>query len=160
MIYRVLLTVSVLALSGTTGAQQCPAGLAGMPNCLPPDHPASPHAGRGSRPRGAALWEDRAAAVAMGKSASGFTATAPMQSKRLAERAAMAGCKEKGGQGCKVVLSYINSCAALVWGLDYRSGAYGRTVEEAAGIASRECAAKTEDCQVFFSACSLPVRVR
>lgn len=158
-------SVATLALvllgSASAAAQQCPAGLAGMPNCLPPDHPSSPHADGGRRPNvSGAVWADRASAVAMGASASGFTATPPMESKRAAERAALAECKSKGGTGCKVVMSYINSCAALVWGLEYRTGAYGATVQEAAAIATQRCAQKTEDCQVFYSACSLPERIR
>lgn len=112
------------------------------------------------RRQGGAIWEDRFAAVATGKRASGFTASGPTASKRGAERSALAGCQEKGGDDCKIVMSYVNSCAAIVWGLQHRTGAYGPTVEDAVEQATQRCAQMTEDCQVFFSACSLPERVR
>lgn len=161
MKWRALLSVAyLLVASPVCFAQQCPQGLAGMPNCLPPDHPSHPNAWANSPRQPAAHFEGRAAAVAMGKAASGFSSSGPMATRRIAERAALRQCRERGGVDCKLILSYQNQCAALVWGLHYRAGASAPTVDEAVAMADKECARQTEDCRVFFSGCSYPERVR
>lgn len=152
-------TLALLLVSGGAAAQQCPAGLAGMPNCLPPDHPSSPY-GRTSPGRSGGAWVDQFAAVAMGKSASGFTAVEAQRSRRAAEKAALRGCREKGGLDCRIALSLQNQCGAIVWGTDFRVSGVGPLVQLAVESGMKECSSKSSDCQVFFQLCSNAMRVR
>lgn len=157
---RLLLATALLLVTGVGAAQQCPAGLVGQPNCLPPDHPSSPH-GRVDRPSNpGVVWESRYAAVAMGKGASGFTAVGPEASQRSAEKAAVRGCRESGGDECKLIFSFGNQCGVIVWGRTVRTLATGASVEEATAKATRECSASTQECKLFFADCVSPVRVR
>lgn len=139
-------------------AQQCPQGLAGMPNCIPPDHPARQHGSRGV-PSGA-VWEERWGAIAMGKNGSGFTARESAVTKRAATRGALDGCRQKGGDECKVIVHYSNQCAALVWGVAYWVTWRAPTVQEASTEGMKACSKETDDCRVMYSACSLPERIR
>ncbi|WP_460831854.1 DUF4189 domain-containing protein [Lysobacter humi (ex Lee et al. 2017)] len=154
------LAVGLLVTCGQAFAQQCPTGLAGQPNCLPPDHPSSPYRRSVQPLRPSAQWESRYAAVAMGKAASGFTAVGPLASQRKAEKDAVRGCRARGGDDCKLVFSFGNQCGVIVWGRTVRTLATAATVAEAAEKARRECSADTQDCEVFFADCVEPVRVR
>lgn len=81
-------------------------------------------------------------------------------SKRGAEKAAIADCESKGGTQCKVRVAYDNECAALVAGKSGYNVSANVTLEEAIKDGMKKCKAATTDCDVYFSSCSLPIRVQ
>ena len=83
-----------------------------------------------------------------------------MRSKSQAKEAAAEKCKNAaGGNVCKAI-AYYNQCAAVTWGVKCFTLQTAETVDIATDLAMRGCSAKTEDCQLFYSAGSMPVRVR
>jgi hypothetical protein len=108
-------------------------------------------------------WETRWGAIAIGSTAAGslFGASENMNSKRRAEAAAIKHCKSRdGGQTCKKVFSYFDQCAAVAWGTQRYTIQGAETIAIASKLAMQRCNGQTEDCQIFYSACSYPVRVR
>lgn len=152
-----LSAVGMMSFAGVVAAQRCPQGLAGMPDCVPPSHPARQGA-TGGRP--VAVWVDRWGAMAMGKNGSGFSSSEQAVSKRAAMADALNACRVKGGKDCKVIVHYSNQCAALAWGTSYWVTWRAPTIEEASVEGIRACAKETDDCRIMYAACSLPQRVR
>jgi hypothetical protein len=105
-------------------------------------------------------WATRWGAIASDGSAGAFGAAEGMRSKRRAKNAAMASCKETGGQRCKVDLTYSNQCAVTVVGRKTHLSQGAATVEEATDIGLRRCREVDDDCRVYYSACSLPELIR
>lgn len=161
MILRCLVVfLALVALHAPLHAQQCAQGLAGMPNCLPPDHPSSPHrSGSGPNSSGG-VWKSQYAVVVTGKGGVGFTAMGPADTRREAEKAAFKACRERGGQDCKLVVAFSNQCAAVAWGEMVRTVGTGPTTQMAESIAMRKCVADTKDCKIYFSDCMAAQRVR
>lgn len=159
MKFRAIALIVGGLFAASSQAQQCPAGLTGMPNCLPPTHPSSPHA-QSSGGASRVYWKSQYAAVVMGKGGSGFTAMGPADSKRAAETAAMKACRERGGLDCKLIVSFGNQCAAISWGLTVRTVGMGPTLASAEADAVSRCETDTDDCRVYFSDCANPLKVR
>lgn len=74
----------------------------------------------------------------------------------------MADCQAKGGgTKCKFEISYRNSCVVLMVGDKYFNITPGPTTEEATKSGMKTCAANgNSKCHVYYSACSLPVRIQ
>jgi hypothetical protein len=90
----------------------------------------------------------------------GLGTVSDMPSKRKAEKVALAKCRENGGAACKIKLSYYNQCAAIAWGDTGYNAARAATIEEASEISIRECSVNHAGCKIYYSECSLPVRVQ
>lgn len=108
-------------------------------------------------------WATRWGAIAIGSTASGggFGVSTKMKSKRKAEAAAIKQCKSTGGGAtCKAAFAYYDQCAVVAWGTKSFTIQGAESIEIASGLAIRDCSAKTEDCQVFYSGCSFPERVQ
>jgi hypothetical protein len=110
-------------------------------------------------------WESRWGAIAMDLSASesegGFGAVTDMRSRREAEKSALLRCSQDGAKACKVSLRFENQCAVITGGADGR--AYIRAAADAEStskLAMEDCRRKTRDCVVYYTGCSLPVRVK
>lgn len=163
---KTLLAMGLLGLSGPAWAQGCPAGIpsAGNPACIPPDRENSPYyQGHGGSNRSAApraIWADRWGAIAFDNTNGGVGMAASMSSKRKAEKAAMAQCRAKGGQGCWIELAYHNQCAAIAWGSRYATTASAATAGQASTRAIETCSQKTDSCKVVYSDCSIPERIQ
>ena len=155
----VLAAIYLLVMHTSAVAQGCPTGLAGLPNCVPPDQssPGNTAAGGGGVP---ALWESRWGAIAVDGPHSKMGVSQGQRSKRAAKRGAEAECQAQGGVACKIEIVYTNQCAVLVWGLHKYVAARGPTIESAANEGMRVCRPADSDCVVFYSACSLPERVQ
>jgi len=155
-----------LSLSGPVAAQNCPAGIpsAGNPLCIPQDRENSPYYQKPIEPAPIKMqWADRWGAVAIDTDVSmgGIGIAKDMRNKRGAERAALAQCHSTGGgQGCKIELSYFNQCAVIVWGDRKFNTASAETAEEAAERGMRVCSSGDQNCQIYYSGCSLAERVR
>ena len=157
----VLLTALLFALSvAPLHAQDCPTGMAGLPNCIPPDYPGSPSGPGGGRGEPGGVWMDGVEALAMGTDGKGFSTSGVMTSARRAKNTALEQCRAKGGVGCRVILPMKNQCGAMVWGETYWATGLGPLLQDAIGIATKMCQAKTTDCQVYYSSCASPQRLR
>lgn len=73
-----------------------------------------------------------------------------------ADRAAMASCLKAGGQNCKVVFQYHNTCAALAFakGALHYTTAIESTEEKAKSAATAQCQRQYGFCLSDLSACS------
>jgi hypothetical protein len=73
----------------------------------------------------------------------------------------MADCKAKGGTKCKVDIAYDNECAAVVVGDGGYNVGSDATTDKASQLGMNVCTkAGRTNCHVYYSACSLPVRIR
>ena len=128
-----------------------------MPESDDPDTggPSSP-----SRP----VYADRWGAVAIGSTAAGGGVgfTANQHSQSAAKRRAIQQCMATGGGDiCRSkVLAYHNQCVAVSWGTHSYSVNSAPTLELAAADAHRDCGESTDNCRLFYSACSMSERIR
>ena len=108
-------------------------------------------------------WQDRWGAIAADDGPNAvFGIVTNMASKRAAQKAAIAECKNRGGGDCEVSLAYYNQCAAVAAGAAGTFSSSAATIEEAAQRATNRCedANGRGACWVYYSGCSLPVRVQ
>jgi hypothetical protein len=146
----------------------CPAGfepwrvpIRSTDDCMPiPDYdqPEEPISRAASEPQ----WLSRWGAIAIGSTASGggVGTTTDQRSRRKAESVAMKQCRDTGGgKDCKV-FSYYDQCAVVAWGTRSYVIRSAASIERASQVALEQCRAKTDDCQIYYSACSLPQPIR
>lgn len=83
-------------------------------------------------------------------------------SERAAKKAAIADCHAQGGsKGCAIKFAYRNQCAVVVSGDNASSTARAESIEIATKIAMNRCINDGDgNCQVFYTACSGPVRIQ
>ena len=114
--------------------------------------------GRRSRPQ--VRWEERWGAIVM-DAASGMTGIGGSQpTEEAAIQTATAMCQRKGGK-VAASTSPIQSMRRPRLGSNHAVSARGRTLEIASKYAIDACEKTTgKKCEVFFSDCSLPVRVQ
>jgi hypothetical protein len=113
------------------------------------------------KPQG--YWQNRYAAIAIGKTATGSGAvgvSTNKTSKKKADKAAKSECVNNGGKDCKVVMSYYNQCAVLAWGATGSSTATGANIEEVTGRALADCSQSHKSCKVYYSNCVEPVWIQ
>lgn len=155
------------AVSGLAWSQMTPQ----MQQQLPPSDPSSsqynsvylPSLGQGDtvRPNSNVRWEDRWGAIADdGNGVYGIVTD--LGSRRLAQKAAVAECRRRGGGECMVGLAYYNQCAVVVAGTTGAELAHAPTEDQAKKIAVENCEATDGQgvCRVYYSGCSLPVPVQ
>ncbi|UOF13122.1 DUF4189 domain-containing protein [Lysobacter capsici] len=168
--YQLLAIAAMLSLSGLAAAQGCPAGIpaGNNPLCIPPDNPSSPYyqsdsGASTSSSTPTVHWEDRWGAIAVdnAKDSAGIGVAVEMASQRKAKEAAMNDCRSKGGTQCEVVLAYYNQCGVLVAGNAGYTSMRAATAERAADLGLKQCVSDgLENCKVYYSGCSYPVRGR
>lgn len=150
----------MLALCGTLAAQEQPnsAGYHARHN------PTSPYY-VGGRPEQTPAtppewWEDRWGAIA--EDGNGvFGIVSDTKSERKARKGALQECKKRGGGECSVVATYSSQCAAIVANdiASYRG--YAASEDGAIADAEMKCSKSSiSGCHVFYSGCSLPVRIK
>jgi Domain of unknown function (DUF4189) len=157
-LYRISVALLLLSLSHMVAAQQCPPGYwplgsdqAGWKDCAPMTPNQLP-------PDPGPQWETRWGAIATADGA--FGTGNSLTTKRKAEKQAIAQCRENGGKGCKVRITYYNQCGALAWGETSGTTFRSPQIADAEQSALKECSAKTTDCKIFFSGCSYPKQIR
>ena len=153
--------VVLLMLGGAAWAQMTPQQQAN----LPPSDPNSPQYNTVYLPglENAAppqeRWADRWGAFSSASSGM-WGGVQDKESKRQAEKAAIASCKAKGGKDCRVNIVYYNQCGAVASGGGHMGSARAPTEKEAVEDAIATCEeAGGSDCQLYFMGCSYPVRV-
>jgi hypothetical protein len=137
------------------GMEEYGVGVCGYSQAQEPAQQSQQHA-----PQYQPAWDSRWLAIAT-DSAKGILGNATdMANKSDAERTAMANCEAKGGTQCKVDVSFGNGCAAMVSGDSSYNVQGAPTLDEATQVAMKTCNKATSHCHVYYSACSLPVRIR
>lgn len=158
------LTLCLMLAPGFAFAQSCPEGIpsAGNPQCLPPTAENSPYyQGDSSQPSAPPVrWADRWGAIATDAQNARLGAVVDFPNERKAKRASLETCQQNGGTNCSVEIAYVNQCAVLVTGDRLYNSARGPTVEAATQYAMNVCEKGDSNCRVYYSACSLPVRVQ
>lgn len=102
------------------------------------------------------LWASRWGAIAVNSSTGSLGAEVGHKDRSTARAAAITRC----GNGCDIVLTYHDQCAALASGARFFASASGATVIEASSLAMQSCAKKANDCEIVYSECSLPERIQ
>jgi len=107
------------------------------------------------------LWQDHWGAIATYEPSGVLGVAANMQSESQAKQAAMADCQAKsGGSNCKFQLSYRNGCAAMVLGDKVFNVNSAGALDQAVQKGMAQCSSASSNCHVYYSACSLPVRIQ
>jgi hypothetical protein len=104
-------------------------------------------------------WKTTWGAFATDGPSAALGASVGMPNKRKAEKTALAQCREKGGKNCEVDVAFYNQCAVLVTGDSVYNTSHAATVEEASRLGIAECEKEDVNCRVYYSDCSLPVRI-
>lgn len=145
-------------------AAQCPAGIpsAGNPQCVPPNAPGWRHGAPASsqesvvpRPR----WKRTWGAIAADGVSAALGVASGEDSKGQAEKVALKRCREQGGKQCVLDVSYYDQCAVLVTGKSRYLTQTAISIERASELGIEKCSARDTECRVYYSNCSLPVRV-
>jgi Domain of unknown function (DUF4189) len=139
---------------GTTGGS---GGVAVIPICAS-DGSEDSSDSTNVEPQGP-IWEARWGAVAIG--GGGFGAVADQHTERVAIQAATKQCQTTAadrGKNCKA-LSYYNQCAVLAWGSNGYIFQRAVDLPTATSEGMQKCSTQYDDCQIYYSACSLPKRV-
>ena len=152
--------VVLLMLSGAAWAQMTPQQQAN----LPPSNPNSsqyntvylPSLENAAPPQ--ERWADRWGAIATDDNGTAGIVT-DITNKRDAQRSAIAECENRGGGNCKVSLAYHNQCAAVAASSSMSFSSSAPTIEEATERSMERCKSAGGECWVYYSGCSLPVRV-
>jgi hypothetical protein len=157
------LLFACLLLAGTPVFAEggCPSGYVpsgvgpgGVQGCAPMS------SGQGGTAAPSIEWADRWGAIASDFGAGSIGMAKGLASQSKAKNAAIEDCEAKGGHTCKIEIAYRNQCAALVVGDNIHNTNAGLTENEAAQKGITMCSASDQNCHVYYSACSLPERVR
>lgn len=162
---RFFLLAALFASATAFAEEGCPPGL--FPNtsgaagggCVP--FQANAGAAGGGKPSAPSVrWgPSRWGAIAIDQTNSGVGTAADMPSKRKAKEAAMLDCQAKGGNGCKISITYSNQCAVIAWGDNHASVRGRTTLREAEMVAIADCEEFTDNCRVYYSDCTYAERV-
>jgi len=106
-------------------------------------------------------WASRWGAIATDASKGVVGSSAGIsESVASAERAALNDCKNKGGDQCKIKVSYVNACGAMSVGDKTFNVNWGLTEEEAIDKSMATCRKDDANCITYFTTCSPPERLR
>jgi hypothetical protein len=159
---------AVLSLSGLAAAQGRPAGIpaGNNPLCISPDNPSSPYYQSGLSAQTApsapiVRWADRWGAIDNRDGGAGLGVAQMSSSERKAKRVAMDECLAKGGQRCKVILTYRNQCGVVVAGDAGGNSMSAESIDKASELGIERCEKDgLKGCRVYYSNCSFAERVR
>ncbi|WP_414650173.1 DUF4189 domain-containing protein [Dyella sp.] len=141
----------------------CPVGYApsgvgpgGVQGCAPLPGASSP-----DNATQAGVWADRYGAVATDPHLGILGTSKSMESRSLAEKAALDSCKSQGGLGCKVNAWYRNGCVAMSSGDNAYAVKSGPDQNTATKASMDSCQSDgTTGCHVYYTDCSMSQRVR
>lgn len=106
-------------------------------------------------------WTSRWGAIAANAQGSVIGVAADSVNKDAAEEAALADCQNRGGGNtCSIVRWYANQCISIVTGGKIYNTSGGTNVAEATQKGMKLCTPVANNCHVYYSACSYPVRVQ
>lgn len=168
---RLLLIVLLLLLGNMAHAEgNCPIGYysigapqgqAGPQSCAPIPGYSNGQQQQHSQQSLPARWASRWGAIATDGPGGHLGAATNLSSKNDAENVAIADCQIKGGSACEIEVAYDNECAAMVVGQIGHSSNAASTLDEAIRLGMSLCNNSGDTkCHVYYSACSLPVRIQ
>lgn len=105
-------------------------------------------------------WATQWGAIATDSANGALGAVTGLPSKSQAQQSAMADCQTKGGAQCKLQVTYDNECAAMVVGNKIFNVGAAENVDKAIQLGMAKCRETDTNCHVYYSACSLPVRIQ
>jgi Domain of unknown function (DUF4189) len=154
----VAMTLDLRAEGGVCPPGYYPISSPGFTNCAP--IPGGGNSGSTLAPHDEPVWKTQWLSIAFGKN--GFGAATEMPSKRKAEQVALAQCRDMGGTQCHINMTTYNQCIAVARGGVTAPSAGAHELEEAKALALAECEKDDRNsyCELYFSACSYPIRVR
>jgi hypothetical protein len=163
---RMIFIFSLLCLSVVVHAEgNCPQGYypigaSGQPGpqgCAPiPDY----NQNQGQPQASPIQWRSTWGAIATDTAAGSLGSATGKVSADEAEEAALADCRAKGGNNCKLQISYRNGCGAVVVGGDDLEINSAATLDEAIQKGMDLCNSVSKDCHVYFTTCSPPERIQ
>ena len=140
-------------------AQDC----GGMANaggaCVPPDVAMPGNQPQVPQPP-PQVWNNYWGAIYTDASKGVLGSATDTSTQESAEQVALADCQSKGGTQCKLQVSFRNGCAAVVIGDKSFNVQSGATLDEAVQKGMAICAPANSNCHVYYSTCSLPVRIQ
>lgn len=152
-----LLCLGLLGLSGSVYAEGgCPEGQ--FPQQYGTTMGCTTMNAGGNQPV-APVWADRWGAIASDGNGT-YGIVTDKASRRKAQKTAIEECKKRGGGSCAVRRDFYNQCAAVTSGTITAATANAPTEDEAVKIGKEICRTNGDNnCQVYWSGCSMPVRV-
>lgn len=106
------------------------------------------------------VWKSSYQSIVTDKSKGILGTSSGESSPGLAESAAMADCRAKGGAACEIQITNGNGCVAMVVGSRVMNSNSGQTKDEAERKGIDLCSTEDTNCHVYYSACSLPKQIR
>jgi hypothetical protein len=105
-------------------------------------------------------WADQWGAIVTDDSKGLVGFSTNVASRAQAEQLALADCRAKGGNDCRVEAAYINQCAAMIVGDKHHGSASAATIDQAISLGIKACANGGDtNCHVYYTGCSLPQRI-
>lgn len=161
---KALVFLLLLLLSGAAQAQQqpgvdcVPTQGQGWQGCAPIDNSVQ----QPQRPQPPPQkWTDHWGAIATNEPTSSLGVANNMASQSEAEQAALTDCQSKHSSTCKLETSYRNGCGALIGSTTGYVVTSKTTLDEAVQAGMLTCTkARYSNCRVYYSGCSLPVRIQ
>ncbi|MCF7221663.1 DUF4189 domain-containing protein [Marilutibacter chinensis] len=109
-------------------------------------------------PQPTGWWETTWGALAPSPVGGVLGAAVGASSKEEAERLAIADCEAKGGGACRSKpFAFDNQCAAMILGENEFTLSNAETEDEAIDQGMSDCRKDSEECELYYSACSKPV---
>jgi hypothetical protein len=129
--------------------------------CVPPDVAMPGYQQQTPQPP-PQKWVDHYGAMATNEPGNVLGVATDMQSESEAKQSAIVDCQAKGGgSSCASLIAYRNGCAVLLVGNKFFNASSAATIEEATQSGMKVCATNgNTNCHVYYSACSLPVRIQ
>ncbi len=160
-----LLLLVLLLIVGMVHAQQpgvdcAPVQGQGWTGCAPINSPQQPSRGGPTPPPAPEKWINYWGAIATDIPNKSVGVASNMLSRSQAENAAIMDCQSRGGAICKIEISYSNTCAALVVGVNGHNTRTGNTSDAAVQAGIEKCSEDDTNCHAYYSGCSLPVRIQ
>ncbi len=133
----------------------------GWSGCAPINSPKQQQQSQAPQPP-PERWQDHWGAIATYEPGGVLGVATNMLDENQAKQSAMADCEKKGGgSNCKFQLAYRNGCAVLLVGGKAFNVASDATIDRATQSGMKICTANgNPNCHVYYSACSLPVRIQ
>lgn len=153
--FLLMFCISAPTVAQQPGVDCAPIQGQGWQGCAP----MGPQQGATQAPR-SPQWMNQWGAIASYTPGGILGVVTNMPSRALAKQLAMADCKNQGGGNkCKLEITYHDQCVALVLGDNVYNTTSALTIDQAAQSGIERCGKKSLNCHVYYSACSLPVRI-
>lgn len=151
---RSALLPAIVAIISSNTLLACPIGTVplrgnGWEGCAPANESSQSSGQR---------WRTQWGSIAIDGSKDVVAASTQSRTKKISEKLALEECRQKGGDNCRIDLSYFNQCAAVIASPTSFYTQSAVTEDAAIERGLNRCRQSEHDCEVRYSACSLPSR--